>query len=59
LSNSYLVKQLNMTTSLDQLKQTGTVVVSDSGDSETIDVSHHHPLVKQLPCQTAKHDNLP
>ncbi|KAF5354002.1 hypothetical protein D9756_006989 [Leucocoprinus leucothites] len=27
-----------MTTSLDQLKQTGTVVVSDSGDFETIDV---------------------
>jgi hypothetical protein len=25
---------LNMTTSLDQLKQTGTVVVSDSGDFE-------------------------
>lgn len=27
-----------MTTSLDQLKQTGTVVVSDSGDFETIDI---------------------
>lgn len=30
--------QTTMTTSLDQLKQTGTVVVSDSGDFESIDV---------------------
>jgi hypothetical protein len=29
-----IIPSLNMTTSLDQLKQTGTVVVSDSGDFE-------------------------
>lgn len=32
--NAIFLTLLNMTTSLDQLKQTGTVVVSDSGDFE-------------------------